>query len=70
SAPPPRRPAAPPPRRPAAPRQRPSALAHNDPADLIHPLNATRPYLTTPHPDLAAQLDTLTGPATAPPPPD
>ncbi|MFE0382293.1 type III effector protein [Streptomyces inhibens] len=47
-----------------------AALAHNDPADLIHPLNATRPHLTTTHPDLAARLDTLTGPATAPPPPD
>ncbi|MFE4621535.1 type III effector protein [Streptomyces mirabilis] len=47
-----------------------AALAHNDPADLIHPLNATRPHLTTTHPDLAARLDTLTGPATAPPSPD
>ncbi|QIY75946.1 type III effector protein [Streptomyces sp. RLB1-33] len=47
-----------------------AALAHNDPANLIHPLNATRPYLTTTHPDLAAQLDTLTGTATAPPSPD
>ncbi|MEU2621479.1 type III effector protein [Streptomyces sp. NPDC007157] len=47
-----------------------AALAHNDPADLIHPLNATRPYLTTTHPGLAAQLDTLTGTATAPPSPD
>ncbi|MCX4515080.1 type III effector protein [Streptomyces sp. NBC_01619] len=46
-----------------------AALAHNDPADLIHPLNATRPHLTTTHPDLAARLDTLTGPA-APPTPD
>ncbi|MFJ7899599.1 type III effector protein [Streptomyces sp. NPDC096198] len=46
-----------------------AALAHNDPARLIHPLNATRPYLTTTHPGLAAQLDTLTGTATAPPSP-
>ena len=46
-----------------------AALAHNDAADLIHPLNATRPHLTTTHPDLAARLDTLTGPA-APPTPD
>ncbi|GGZ87093.1 type III effector protein [Streptomyces bluensis] len=38
------------------------ALAHDDPAALIHPLNATLPYLTTTHPDLAAQLDTLTNP--------
>ncbi|MFE6486404.1 type III effector protein [Streptomyces sp. NPDC057757] len=38
------------------------ALAHDDPAELIHPLNATRPHLTTTHPDLAAQLDTLTQP--------
>ncbi|MEU0371876.1 type III effector protein [Streptomyces sp. NPDC006283] len=37
-----------------------AALAHNDPADLIAPLTATRPHLTTAHPDLAAQLDTLT----------
>ncbi|MFF2813444.1 type III effector protein [Streptomyces sp. NPDC058000] len=46
-----------------------AALAHDDSADLIDPLNATRPHLTTTHPDLAARLDTLTGPATAPPPP-
>ncbi|MFJ4833746.1 type III effector protein [Streptomyces sp. NPDC088747] len=39
-----------------------AALAHDDPAKLIHPLNATRPHLTTTHPDLAAQLDTLTQP--------
>ncbi|WP_424888986.1 type III effector protein [Streptomyces sp. XH2] len=39
-----------------------AALAHDNPADLIHPLNATRPHLTTTHPDLAAQLDTLTPP--------
>jgi hypothetical protein len=39
-----------------------SALAHDDPAELIGPLNATRPHLTTTHPDLAAQLDTLTRP--------
>ncbi|MFC9280660.1 type III effector protein [Streptomyces collinus] len=38
------------------------ALAHDDPAELIHPLDATRPHLTTTHPDLAAQLDTLTPP--------
>ncbi|MFE5813010.1 type III effector protein [Streptomyces sp. NPDC056479] len=37
-----------------------AALAHDDPAELIRPLNATRPHLTTTHPDLAAQLDTLT----------
>ncbi|MES4888704.1 type III effector protein [Streptomyces sp. NPDC096012] len=42
-----------------------AALAHDDPADLIHPLNATRPHLTTTHPDLAAELDALTNPATA-----
>ncbi|MEU6260845.1 type III effector protein [Streptomyces sp. NPDC047043] len=41
-----------------------AALAHDDPADLIHPLNATRPHLTPGHPDLAAQLDALTNPAT------
>jgi len=39
-----------------------AALAHDDPAELIHPLNATRPYLTTTHPDIAAQLDALTHP--------
>ncbi|EFL24494.1 putative Hsp18 transcriptional regulator [Streptomyces himastatinicus ATCC 53653] len=39
-----------------------AALAHDDPAELIRPLNATRPHLTTTHPDLAAQLDTLTPP--------
>lgn len=39
-----------------------AALAHDDPAELIHPLNATRPYLTTAHPDIAAQLDALTHP--------
>ncbi|MFF5480904.1 type III effector protein [Streptomyces sp. NPDC012935] len=39
-----------------------AALAHDDPAELIRPLNATRPHLTTAHPDLAAQLDTLTHP--------
>ncbi|WP_369393185.1 type III effector protein [Streptomyces sp. CG1] len=42
-----------------------AALAHDDPATLIHPLNATRPHLTTAHPDLAARLDTLTNSATA-----
>ncbi|MEU4345902.1 type III effector protein [Streptomyces sp. NPDC023838] len=44
-----------------------AALAHDNPADLIHPLNATRPHLTGTHPDLAAQLDTLTNSATTPP---
>ncbi|WP_406441617.1 type III effector protein [Streptomyces sp. NBC_00631] len=39
-----------------------AALAHDNPADLIHPLHATRPHLITTHPDLAAQLDTLTPP--------
>ncbi|MGW2741435.1 type III effector protein [Streptomyces sp. NPDC001450] len=39
-----------------------AALAHDDPAELIHPLNAARPHLATTHPDLAAQLDTLTPP--------
>ncbi|AGP61505.1 type III effector protein [Streptomyces rapamycinicus NRRL 5491] len=39
-----------------------AALAHDDPAELIRPLNATRPHLATTHPDLAAQLDTLTHP--------
>ncbi|WP_330309884.1 MULTISPECIES: type III effector protein [unclassified Streptomyces] len=39
-----------------------AALAHDDPAELIRPLNATRPHLTATHPDLAAQLDTLTHP--------
>jgi hypothetical protein len=39
-----------------------AALAHDDPAELIRPLNATRPHLTTTHPDLAAQLDTLLHP--------
>jgi len=39
-----------------------AALAHNDPADLIAPLTATRSYLATAHPDLAARLDTLTPP--------
>ncbi|WP_329125131.1 type III effector protein [Streptomyces sp. NBC_01353] len=47
-----------------------AALAHDDPADLIYPLNATRPHLTKTHPDLAAQLDTLTNPVTSPPTPD
>ncbi|MEU9987679.1 type III effector protein [Streptomyces sp. NPDC048045] len=37
-----------------------AALAYDDPAELIRPLNATRPHLATTHPDLAAQLDTLT----------
>ncbi len=39
-----------------------AALAQDDPAELIRPLHATRPHLTTAHPDLAAQLDTLTPP--------
>ncbi|MFF5140662.1 type III effector protein [Streptomyces sp. NPDC013157] len=39
-----------------------ATLAHDDPAELIRPLKATRPYLTTTHPGLAAQLDTLTPP--------
>ncbi|MFI2765006.1 type III effector protein [Streptomyces echinatus] len=39
-----------------------AALAHDDPAELIQPLHATRPYLATTHPDLAAQLDTLMRP--------
>jgi hypothetical protein len=47
-----------------------AALAHDDPAALIHPLNTTRPHLTTTHPDLAAQLDTLTHSATTPATPD
>jgi len=36
------------------------ALAHDDPAELIRPLEDARPHLATTHPDLAAQLDTLT----------
>ncbi|MFE7172556.1 type III effector protein [Streptomyces sp. NPDC057616] len=43
-------------------RQLHAALAHDDPAELIRPLNATRPHLTTTHPALAAQLDTLMHP--------
>ncbi|WP_328868818.1 type III effector protein [Streptomyces sp. NBC_00287] len=39
-----------------------AALAHDDPAELIRPLNATRPHLTTTHPDLAVQLDSLIHP--------
>ncbi|MER7834476.1 type III effector protein [Streptomyces sp. NPDC096040] len=39
-----------------------AALAHDDPAELIGPLGDTRAHLTTTHPDLAAQLDTLTPP--------
>ena len=39
-----------------------AALAHDDPAELIPPLNATRPHLTTTHPDLAEQLNALTPP--------
>lgn len=41
------------------------ALAQDDPAALIRPLNATRPHLTTTHPDLTARLDTLTDAAEA-----
>ncbi|WP_217207042.1 type III effector protein, partial [Streptomyces sp. AC550_RSS872] len=33
-----------------------AALAQDDPTALIHPLNATRPHLTTAHPRLAAQI--------------
>ncbi|MFF9360488.1 type III effector protein [Streptomyces griseoluteus] len=39
-----------------------AALADDDPAELIRPLTDTRPHLTGTHPDLAAQLDTLTPP--------
>ncbi|MGY4924609.1 type III effector protein [Streptomyces sp. 900105755] len=39
-----------------------AALAQDDPAELIRPLGDTRPHLTATHPDLAAQLDTLTPP--------
>ncbi|TVL90289.1 type III effector protein [Streptomyces sp. SAJ15] len=39
-----------------------AALAHDDPAALVAPLAATRRHLATAHPDLAAQLDTLTPP--------
>ncbi|WP_310725547.1 type III effector protein [Streptomyces sp. N2A] len=39
-----------------------AALAHDDPAELVRPLNATRPHLTTTHPDLAARLDSLAPP--------
>lgn len=39
-----------------------AALAHDDPVELIRPLDATRPHLTTTHPGLAAQLDTLISP--------
>jgi hypothetical protein len=39
-----------------------AALAQDDPAELIRPLGDTRPHLTGTHPDLAAQLDTLTPP--------
>ncbi|MYY09850.1 type III effector protein [Streptomyces sp. SID4919] len=39
-----------------------AALAHDDPTDLIAPLTATRPHLAIAHPDLAAQIDTLTNP--------
>ncbi|QOV33457.1 type III effector protein [Streptomyces ferrugineus] len=47
-----------------------AALAHDDPAALVDPLNATRPHLTPAHPDLAAQLDTLTNSARPPATPD
>lgn len=43
-------------------RQLNDALAGDDPAALVRPLHATRPHLTATHPDLAAQLDTLTLP--------
>ncbi|MER6535415.1 type III effector protein [Streptomyces sp900105755] len=39
-----------------------AALAQDDPAELIRPLGDTRPHLAGAHPDLAAQLDTLTPP--------
>ncbi|MFF7357173.1 MULTISPECIES: hypothetical protein [Streptomyces] len=39
-----------------------AALAHDDPAELLRPLEATRPHLTTTHPDLAAQIETLPRP--------
>ncbi|PKV82922.1 type III effector protein [Streptomyces sp. TLI_146] len=45
-------------------RQLHAALAQDDPAALIRPLNATRTPLATTHPDLAARLDPLAGPAT------
>ena len=48
-------------------RQLDAALSNDDPAALIAPLHATRPYLTSVHPDLAARLDALAG-AAAPPP--
>lgn len=38
-----------------------AALADDDPAALIDPLNAARPYVAGANPDLAAQLDALTG---------
>ncbi|WSL21914.1 type III effector protein [Streptomyces sp. NBC_01283] len=38
-----------------------AALADDDPAALIDPLIAARPYVKRAHPDLAAQLDALTG---------
>ncbi|MEU6993967.1 type III effector protein [Streptomyces sp. NPDC046465] len=37
-----------------------AALAHDDPAALLQPLSAARPHLTAAHPELAAELDTLT----------
>ncbi|MCH0543278.1 type III effector protein [Streptomyces sp. MUM 203J] len=39
-----------------------TALAQDDPAELVRPLHAARPHLVAAHPDLAAQLDTLTPP--------
>ena len=41
--------------RPRPARHLDAALADDDPADLIAPLTATRPHLTTDHPDLAAR---------------
>ncbi|MGN9762942.1 type III effector protein [Streptomyces sp. SD31] len=43
-----------------------TALAQDDPAALLRPLDATRPHLTPAHPDLAAELDTLTNSSTTP----
>ncbi|MFV0131825.1 type III effector protein [Streptomyces sp. HMX87] len=45
-----------------------AALSLDDPAALIPPLKATRPHLTSTHPQLAAELDTLTDRATSPTP--
>ncbi|MEV2253270.1 type III effector protein [Streptomyces sp. NPDC050147] len=38
-----------------------AALADDDPAALIEPLNTARSFLARTHPDVAAQLDALTG---------